>query len=387
MTKKIICMLLAAIMLLSFTACKKEEATGDDTTIAETKPEKETAKETEVQTEAETEPVVVEPDFINPLTGLETSVDLSARRPVSVMVNNIGVSLPQSGISYADIIFECLAEGGITRLMMISTEYENLPKIGSVRSARDYYIDYAESYDCIFMHAGGSTYAYDTIATRNTDNIDGVNGPSIAGTYLRDQDRLNAGYAFEHTLFLQGGAAIQNAISGLGYRATRAEGYETPVTFAKWGETVELDKKATHIGVNVSNYQYVDYVYDEESGKYLRYQYNGQPHIDYSNNEQLAFENVIIIYNDCGAISGDAKNRIWMQTTGEGNAYYITNGTYTTITWKKENHNSLLKFYYADGTEVELNRGKTMINVVPNTNRDFTVFDDETSKFTPANAE
>lgn len=385
MTKKIICLLLASIMLLSFTACKKEEATGDDTTIAETKPEKETVKETDAQTEAETEPVVVEPDFINPLTGLETTVDLSTRRPVSIMVNNIGASLPQSGISYADIIFECLAEGGITRLMMISTEYEKLPKIGSVRSARDYYIDYAESFDCVFMHAGGSTYAYETIANRKTNNIDGVNGPAIAGTFYRDQDRLNSGYAYEHTCFINGGEAVKAAVEGLGYRTTRAAGYENPVNFAKWSETVECDKKATHVGVNVSNYQYVDYVYDKESGLYLRYQYHGQPHMDYSNNEQLAFENVIIMYNDCGAISGDAKNRIWMQTTGEGNAYYITNGTYTTITWKKENHDSLLKFYYADGTEVALNRGKTMINVVPNGNYSLTVFDDDTSKFTPAN--
>ena len=390
--KRISCLLLAVLMLFSFAACAGENTPEDGTTVLEGSDSTETnetndgeGSETDSVTELIPETEVVlpkdEPKFTHPLTGLPTEKDISIKRPVSIMVNNLEASLPQSGIYNADILWECLAEGGITRLMMISTEYEKLPKVGSVRSARDYYIDFAESYDCIFIHAGGSEYAYNTLYSRGTNRLDGVNGPSPYGTFAREQDRINSGYAVEHTLFLQGGAAIASAISTQGYRTTRAAGYEKPMNFAEWGKTVQNSNKATHVGVNVSAYQYVDYVYDETSKTYLRYQYKGQPHIDCAANQQLAFKNVIIMYNDSGAISGDDKNRIWMATTGESTGYYITEGTYREIVWKKSAHNSVIKYYYTDGTEVQLNRGKTMINVVDNYNKKLTVFDNNTDAF------
>lgn len=379
--KRIIAFLLATMMLFSVCACKKDEAAGDKTTAKETEKNTDDTTETEPMTDAPVDVPAGDSQFINPLTGLASEVDLSKKRPVSIMVNNIGASLPQSGISYADILFECLAEGGITRLMMISTEYEKLPKVGSVRSARDYYIDYAESFNCIFIHAGGSTYAYNTLASRGTNRIDGVNGPSPYGTFARDQDRLNAGYATEHTLFLQGGEAIKAAIESLGYNTEKSEGYETPMIFKPWGETTGYDNLATHIGVNVSSYQYVDYVYNAETGEYLRYQYNGDKHMDSATGAQLSFKNVILMFNDSGLISGDDKNRIWMQTTGEGEGYYITNGSYSYITWKKDSHDSVIKYYNVDGSEVQFNRGKTMINVVDKSNMSRVVFDDKTDKF------
>ncbi len=382
-TKQVISLLLVLLMVFSIVSCNKNEELPEETTnIEET--EKETEKkndETDAITDAETEAPAKEPSFINPLTGLGATQDLSKKRPISIMVNNLQASLPQSGVSYADILFECLAEGGITRLMMISTEYEKLPKVGSVRSARDYYIDYAESFNCIFIHAGGSTYAYNTLAGRGTNRIDGVNGPSPYGTFARDQDRLNSGYATEHTLFLQGGEAIKNAIASLGYKTEKAAGYEKPMVFSPWGKNVENEKKATHIGVAVSAYQYVDYVYNNETGEYLRYQYRGQQHMDSATEKQLSFKNVILMFNDSGLIAGDDKNRIWMQTTGEGEGYYISNGTYAPIKWKKEKHDSVIKYYYADGTEVQFNRGKTMINVVDNYNKNSVVFDDKTDNF------
>ncbi len=376
--KRFIAIIIAMMMLLSLVACGKDEKKPKETeaekTEAATKGEDETPEKSDDEDDDEVEE---EPEFINPLTGLEVDRDISMLRPVSIMVNNINVSLPQSGISDADIIYECLAEGGITRLMMISNDWENLSKIGSCRSARDYYIDYAESYNCIFIHAGGSTYAYDTIAARGTNNIDGVRGPGGAMFY-RDQDRINSGYGYEHTLFIYDGAAIKSTIESVGYSTTKAEGYEEPVNLMPWGETATLDNAAKHIKVVMSNYQVVDYVFDEDEGKYLRWQYSGMPHMDDGAGEQLAFENVVLMFNDSGAIAGDDKNRIWMQTTGTGTGYYITDGTYEEITWQKDAHDSPIKFFYLDGTEVEFNRGKTMINVVNNAYKTYTVFDDDT---------
>ncbi|MBQ4066409.1 MAG: DUF3048 domain-containing protein, partial [Clostridia bacterium] len=369
-----------AILALILTLClvcactSKDDAPEDDSTEGEeqtdvlTEGDESTDGATDADDTDAPEAPPEPPEFTNPLTGLETSKDVSGKRPVSIMVNNIGVSLPQEGIGQADILYECLAEGGITRLMMITTEYESLTKVGSVRSARDYYIDYADGYDCIFVHAGGSTYAYDTLYSRRTNNIDGVNGPAAfhytTGTFERDPERLQK-FATEHTLVVKSGEGIVNAINYYGYRTEKNAGYEKPMVFAEFGETTTLSSSATHARVVVSNYQTVDYVYSENTGLYSRYQYNGQAHIDNTTGEQLAFKNVVVLFTTTAAIPGDDKARIDIGTTGSGSGWIMTEGTYQKITWNKDSSGSVLKFYFEDGTEVLFNRGKTMINVVP----------------------
>ena len=235
-TRKIFLIFLAAAILL-LPACKKVEQSED--TTADT-------------TEEETEPLSDMPVYTHPLTGLACEKDLSGVRPVSIMINNIKASLPQEGVAQADILYECLAEGGITRLMAIITDYGDVTQIGSVRSARDYYIDYANGYDCIFFHAGGSTYAYDTMSARGTDHVDGVNGPahlySGTGTFIRDPERLKK-YSSEHTLMIQNGAGIQSAIDYYKFRTEIKEGYTTPMQFAPWGETVTGEKEAREVSV------------------------------------------------------------------------------------------------------------------------------------------
>ena len=363
-----------AFTVVMTVSCAKKVV--DEETTAETT-EKETVADT---TEAlETEPVLEEPEFTNPLTGLASETDLSAKRPASIMINNINVSLPQEGIGAADIMFECLAEGGITRLMMISTEYEKLTKIGSVRSARDYYIDYAEGFDCIFVHAGGSDYAYNTIAARGTNNIDGVRGKDQTGEgscFFRDPDRVGK-YSSEHTLMLKSGEDLAKAVAFYGYRTEKAEGYETPMNFVPYFEKATLENSATHVKVVMSNFQIVDFVYAPEQEGSLRYQYNGDPHMDNTTGEQLKFKNVILVFASANAIVGDEKNRITVGTTGTGSGWYITDGTYERITWQKDSHDSVMKYFYEDGTEVQLNRGKTMINVVPSSNESLVEFDNE----------
>lgn len=356
-TRKIFLIFLAAAILL-LPACKKVEQSED--TTADT-------------TEEETEPLSDMPVYTHPLTGLACEKDLSGVRPVSIMINNIKASLPQEGVAQADILYECLAEGGITRLMAIITDYGDVTQIGSVRSARDYYIDYANGYDCIFFHAGGSTYAYDTMSARGTDHVDGVNGPahlySGTGTFIRDPERLKK-YSSEHTLMIQNGAGIQSAIDYYKFRTEIKEGYTTPMQFVPWGETVTGEKEAREVSVVLSNYQKVNYTYDADSSVYLRFQYDGMPHIDSTTGEQLSFTNVLLLSADCGNIAGDDKGRIWMETTGSSSGWYITGGTCTPITWKKDSYDSVMHYYYADGSEVEFNRGKTMINIVPAYNMD-----------------
>ena len=378
-SKKIsVLILIVCAALLLCCACLKKSEKPADTTVDDTTVEDTTEATTAPAPETEDPNAGKVPEFFNPLTGLASETDISNKRPASVMINNINVSLPQEGIAQADIMYECLAEGGITRLMMIATEYEKLSKVGSVRSARDYYIDYADGYDCIFVHAGGSTYAYNTIANRNTNNIDGVRGKDQTGSgscFFRDPERLKK-FSSEHTLMLKTGKDLSLAVANYGYRTEKNAGYEKPMNFVEFGSTVSPESKAKHVKVVMSSYQTVDYAYLEETKEYLRYQYNGQPHMDAAVDKQLSFKNVVIVYTKTAAIPGDDKARISVGTTGSGDGWFITEGGYEKITWKKDSTASVLKFYRADGTEVQFNRGKTMINVVPTYNAAYTVFDD-----------
>ncbi len=81
------------------------------------------------------------PEFVNKLTGEETTEELAGIRPIAMMINNIKAATPQQGISLADVMYEVLAEGGITRLLCLFTDYASLPETGSIRSSRDYFID------------------------------------------------------------------------------------------------------------------------------------------------------------------------------------------------------------------------------------------------------
>jgi len=386
----LITFLLCALLLLTC-ACAVKKVVSEDSS----KESLETVEKTDTTeilldetTETETAPrepePFVPPAFTNPLTGLGTETDVSKKRPVSIMVNNYYGALPQVGIAHADILYECLAEGEITRLMMISTEYEKLPKVGSIRSAREYYVDYANGYDCIFVNAGGSqdeySNVYITFAQRGTDRIDGYTCSTYlydyngTCTFLRDPERLNK-YAYEHTLVIQNGQGLANAVKHYNYRTEKNAGYEMPMNFVDFQKTTTLKNSANHAKVVYSASQIVDYVYSKPNGGYLRYQFNGMPHVDALTDEQLIFENVVVIFTQTAAIPGDPKNRRNITTTGSGSGWYMTDGTYEKITWKKDNYASVLKFYREDGTEVLFNRGKTMINVVPTYNSHLVTFD------------
>ena len=106
------------------------------------------------------------------------------------------------------------------------------------------------------------------------------------------------------------------------------------------------------------------YVLNEETGEYLRYQYNGLPHKDGTTGEQLSVKNVIILFTDISLIPGDAAGRLSVGTVGSGQGYYITNGKRKVVNWSREGKTSSMKIEYRNGDELILNSGKTFICVV-----------------------
>jgi|LSQX01.1.fsa_nt_gb hypothetical protein len=299
---------------------------------------------------------------INPLTGLAATEETMVRRPVAIMINNIKQACPQVGISRADVIYEMMAEGGITRLMMLVTEYENLDVVGSVRSSREYYVDMAQNHDAIYIHAGGATSAYAAIQSRGINNIDGVN-MYTPDTFYRDPARASQ-MGLEHSL-MTSGKGIVSGINYKKYRTTLKDGFRSPLYFIDYdAEPITLaDGAARHVIIPYNNYTFPQYIYRPSEGVYARYQFNGKEHIDSETGEILTFTNVIVIA--CiHSYTGDSYGHINIETAGEGDGYYFTRGTYAKIRWSKKSADSPIEFTYNDGSPVYLNCGKTFINVV-----------------------
>lgn len=300
--------------------------------------------------------------FINPLTGTASDRDLRNSRPVAVMINNISQSLPQEGISNADIIYECTTEGLVTRLMAVMSDYESVKSLGSVRSTRPCFLELAMGHNAIIAHAGASTAAYEMIDKYRIDNLDGVNMYLPDGVFYRDEKRLET-MSYEHTMMTSG----RGIVSGIAYRKYLAEsesGKKSAFRFAdSLSDKATPSGKADKISFNYSADNRIDYIYDKENRVYLRYQYSGKPHIDGANSKQLSFTNVVVL-SCIHTPSGDAERHTNIKLTGEGNGYLFTNGSIFPVIWKKSSESSELKLYYPNGEEAILNPGKTFINIV-----------------------
>ncbi len=316
--------------------------------------------DTETETEETEPPLPIEPEIINPLTGLGVTVDHELRRPVAIMINNIQQAIPQEGISYADVMYECIVEGGLTRLMMVVSDYDSLPTVGSVRSAREYYIDFAADYDAIFIHAGGSEEAYKQLKSRRVDYICGVNR-TAPGMFYRDEwRRANLGYV--HSLVTDG----DKIVKGIEYRrfSTDIEAdFDRPLDFVTYGTTTVPEGESgeyVRVTYNAGHRPYFEY--NDDDGLYYRYQFKGEKHIDKGTNKQLAFTNVFVLYMST-INTGDSYKHVNVITTGSGEGYYFTMGKYIPIRWEKAGVDIPMKLYTADGEELLINRGKTFFQI------------------------
>ena len=318
------------------------------------------SKEEEVTTTEPTTVITTEPPVIirNPLTG-EAGYDenLLANRPVMVVVENHPQARPQWGLTSSDIVFEMVAEGGITRMILMYADASRLPdKIGPVRSARHYFLDLAEGYDAIFTHFGQSPFAKQQLASHNINNVNGY----VDGKYFsRDKSR---NVASEHTAYTTKDNVIK-AIADKNYRTTLNEGYESPFLFNEDGNKVLADGSCVTAKVSFSSSFTYTLSYDKQENLYYS-SLNGNPFMS-SDGTQQNFTNVVILYTNISAISGDAKNRVDFDLSN-GHGTYISNGSYVDINWEKGDSTDMLKLYDTNGEELKLNVGRTYIAICDN---------------------
>lgn len=299
---------------------------------------------------------------VNPLTGLCDGIgdDMLGRRPVAFMVSNSYDSLPQWGISQADIIYEMLAEGRITRLLAIFQDPSKIDALASIRSARPYFIDIAQSYGAVYMHFGGSVPAYNAIAARSDlISIDGIKGNWEGTLFLRDPGRRKS-LGREHSVYTDG-EKIEEALPKLKADLS-LEGSPSAFRFGSEHSTVN-GTPAVKITVTYSERNKPWYEYDAESGEYLRFQF-GDPHMDAWQDKQVSVKNLFVLRMPTRDVPDSSLKLVEITTTGQGSGYYFCDGKMVEITWKKAGYNKPITFYTAAGQELTAARGQSFISVV-----------------------
>ncbi|MDP3965062.1 MAG: DUF3048 domain-containing protein [bacterium] len=269
-------------------------------------------------------------------------------QPVAVMVENLVASRPQAGLDTASLVYEALAEGGITRFMAVYASGDQISKIGPVRSARDYYLDWVKELNAVYAHIGGSPQAFQLIP--QYDILD-LNQFYNSQYFWRDDKRFAP-----HNLYTS---------SELLDRAVRDKDFPEQGDFESWVYASEEDpvgESGQTLTIDFSTYSYeTSYVYDRETNEYQRFQ-AGEPHI-MENGAEIHAKNVIVQFVKVRI--ADAENRLNQETIGEGEARVYTNGREITGTWKKETLESRTRYFDSSNNEIELNPGKTWVAVVP----------------------
>lgn len=351
-------MILIAGLLMTGCGDSKEENTESSIT-SETKTEtvESQVSETEMASQKSTEAVDDHEGMAKSLlTGEWISKDLAGKRPVAIMTENTKVTLPQYGISNADIIYECPVEGGITRLLACFQDYSNMDKIGNVRSSRNCYITLAKELNAIYVHAGGSTYAYELLDAGVIDHIDGITGKG-GQSFYRDSSRKAP-----HNLYTTSDK-LASGIASAGFSTELDAAYANGhFKFAEDNAPITLTN-GTDAAVVSLYYQNPKpwFEYNSNDGLYYRYEF-GSAQVDGLNNNQVAVKNIIIQYHSISKYNSSA-GYLNIDLVGSGSGKYITNGKVIDITWKKDSENGITRYYEQDGKEITLNQGKTWIAV------------------------
>lgn len=306
------------------------------------------------------------------LTGEWVDVNLGSRRPLAIMLNNTSVALPMSGVCSADVIYECPVEGRITRWMGIYENWEELERIGSVRSCRLYFLHFAQEFDAVYAHYGQAVYALEDLNSGRFDVLSGGT-KGIEQPVSSSYDRISRpGKATEHTLyaFPEG---IAKDIEKKGYNMELSEDFSRKFKFPEDGEIVEYEGYPDAVllqpggtgGKNGFGGVKASFEYNPADRKYYRSTY-GSPHMDELTGEQVAVTNVIFQYCDGEVL--DAKDYLHFGTQAMNNDCYVfTNGKMIEGFWNNPGDlGRPARYYEKDNSEIVLNPGKTFICIIWN---------------------
>lgn len=310
------------------------------------------AEQEEIETNEEELEVSEELPYVTPFTGERVAEEVTTR-PIIATINNQPQARPQSGLAAADVVYEMLAEGDVTRFLALY-QSEIPESIGPIRSARSYFIDIAAGLDAFYIAHGYSPEAK-TMLDRKV--VEHINGMQYDGTFFKRSSERKA----PHNSYITG----ENVIAGA-EKVGASLLYQKKVSypFYEAEDSVKIGETANEVTMNYNNGGSFNshYVYDAATNRYTRYSANAET-IDHETNETIELANVLFFEMPHRIIDSEGRRDITI--TGGGNAYVAQAGTVREVKWK--NADGLLVAVEEDGTDVKLVPGNTWIHFVPTT--------------------
>lgn len=311
------------------------------------------------------------------------------RRPLGVMIENHVEARPQSGISSADVVYEAVAEGGITRFLALFY-CQDASFIGPVRSARVHFMAMLREYGeyPLYGHVGGANCdettgsgcangakadALGIIQKLGWDSYNDMNQFGVPFPYYwRDYDRLS-NVATEHTVYSSTTKLWDYAKLKRNLTNVDEKGVAWDKTFESW--KFADDAQATNRGTtnkvqlgfwnSFANEFSVVWNYDNKKNVYARVN-GGKPHLDKNTGKQLEAKNVIVVFaKESPANDGYDGGHILYNLSGEGDALVFQNGNAIKATWKKADPETRMRWYDEKNKEIEIVRGKVFVEILP----------------------
>lgn len=318
-----------------------------------------------------------------PLNGALFSKDQrqwwEAHRPLGVMIENHEDSRPQSGISAADVVYEAIAEGGITRFF---AEFycKDAGQVGPVRSARTYFLDFASEYggNPLYVHVGGANTegpanALGQIEQYGWSGYNDINQFSVGfPTFWRDYDRLGHETATEHTMYSTTKKLWDLAKArGLTNVDKKGNSWDSKFISYTFKDDSDLSSRGSQATVHLEFWKdyskyFVDWIYDKENNIYKRNN-GGKPHLDRDNNKQVSAKNIIVLFMQESSANDGYENNLHLlyKTKGVGKANMFMDGQKITGTWRKDSRSNRLQIFDSVGNPIKFNRGVLWFEILP----------------------
>lgn len=362
--------LIAVSSLLFLFGCSTKDETTPVSEITVTPSPDLASVESDVAAESDSTDIDVPPAegmVRSRLTNEWIDEEIANQRPISVMIPNTKTA-SQYGLSTADILYECPVESSITRLMGVWENWEDIEKVGNVRSSRDYFMYWSYEWDAFHIHYGGPFYMDDLLNRMDTESIN-LNIDVSKTYHFRDVAKNDYDNAFTSA------SLIKSYIKEADYSRNYRDGYsdeqhflfasdQNPNLLTQYENAIDASVVDMSLAYPLTNCYFM---YNDETGLYDRYQHLSGvpdgPHLDIATNTQLAFKNLLIqntyfeVRDEKGYLSFQCHD-----TTRDG--WFFTNGKGIHVTWEKTADYSATRYYDDNGNEIKLNTGKTMICIV-----------------------
>lgn len=347
--KKRVILLLIAIVLITTSCSSKSKNNSTETstnTNIETSSDTTTESTTEESTDTNEKEKETEVKYYAPFTGEEVTKEEAEKPAYFVSVENSNAARPQAGLNYADIVYEFMAEGGVTRFLALF-QNDSAEKIGPIRSMRTYFIDLAYEYNVPFAHCGGSHDALDRIKSEGAMTLDEMANGSY---YFRDKTIK----VQEHSLFATSEKLLE-LINNKGY----VNEITTGLTFDSFFWDKSDLKAVSSLSIDFNKYYSTSYTFRD--GFYYK-SMNGEELLNRHDDIPVELKNIVLQNVNYSSRLGELY--LDADLVGEGTGIIISNGKAIDVTWSKANLNSQTIFKDVNGSIVPLNVGQTWWHIL-----------------------